>query len=128
MYIIDVRPVFDNLPRIFAVNFEPHPSYLGATDIALTLAPESDAEKAFQLLPEYIREGRRGQIHEIESSEIDWGPDLGQIAEWASFQRCPHGSKRNWIGILASTPREGVPLGWRGSLHGDGSKSFDIGR
>jgi len=81
MYIIDVRFVSDILPRIFAVNFEPHPSYLGAIDIALTLAPESDAEKAFQLFPEYIREGRRSQIHEIEYSEIDWGLGRSQTAE-----------------------------------------------
>ena len=81
MYIIDVRSVLYFHPRLFAVNFEPHPSYFCATDIALTLAPESDAEKALQLAPEYIREGRRGQIHEIEYSEIDWGQGLGQTAE-----------------------------------------------
>jgi hypothetical protein len=73
MYIIDVRPVSDILPSMFAVNFEPYPSYLGATDIVLTLAPESDVEKAFQFFPEYICEGRPGPIHEIESAEIRGG-------------------------------------------------------
>src|ERR1019366_9392459 len=47
MYIIDVRPVSGILPSIFALDYDPHPSYLGATDVVLTPAPESDAEEPF---------------------------------------------------------------------------------
>jgi hypothetical protein len=84
MYTIDVRPVSDILPSMFAINFEPHSSYLPADDIVLTLAPESDVKKAFQLFPEYIREGRRGPIHVIEYSENDGEPGLDQTAEGVS--------------------------------------------
>jgi len=69
------------------------PCTLVATDIALTLAPESDAEKVFPLFPEYMREGRRGQIHEIEYSEIDWGPGLGQTAGGGVIPSCNNGGR-----------------------------------
>jgi len=63
MYVINVRPISDILPRMFAVDLELHPCQLGATVIVSAIAPAAAVEKVFQLFPEYLREGRRGHFH-----------------------------------------------------------------
>ena len=72
MYIINVRPTSDIPPRMFAVDFEVHPGDLGATVIVSAVAPKAAAERAFQLFPDYLREGRQGHVREIECAVIDW--------------------------------------------------------
>ena len=72
MYIINVRAVPHTLPRMFAVDFEVHPGDLGATIIVLAATPEAALERAFQLFPEYLRDGCQGHVHEIEGAVINW--------------------------------------------------------
>ena len=72
MYTIGGDTYPDILPRIFAFDLELHPDQLGATVVVSAVAPEAAVEKVFQLFPEYLREGRRGHVHEIECAEIDW--------------------------------------------------------
>jgi hypothetical protein len=75
MYIVDVRPVSDILPRIFAIDFNPQPADFGATPIVLTAAPEAALEKTFQFFPKYLGEGCRAHIGEIEYAVIGWETD-----------------------------------------------------
>ena len=72
MYIVRVIALSDILPRMFAVDFELRPGELGTTVIVSAVAPEVAVERAFQLFPEYLREGCRGQVHEVEYAEIEW--------------------------------------------------------
>ena len=72
MYIINVKAISDILPRMYAVDFELHPGDLGATVMVSAATPPSAVERAFQLFLEYLREGRRGHVHEIEYAEIEW--------------------------------------------------------
>lgn len=76
-----VKPFSDVLPRMFAVDFEVHPGDLGATVIVLASAPEAALERAFQLFPEYLREGRHGHVREIECAVIDWQTSRAQVIE-----------------------------------------------
>jgi len=72
MYTINVRPISDILPRTYAVDFELYPGNLGATVIVSAVAPLPAVERAFQLLPEYLREGRHGSVREVESAVSEW--------------------------------------------------------
>jgi hypothetical protein len=81
MYTIDVRPTSDILPRMFAVDFELHPGDPGATVIVSAAAPLCAVEKAFQLFPEYLSEGRQGRVREIECVVIDWERDRASVVE-----------------------------------------------
>ena len=72
MYIINVEPLFDIKPRMYAVDFKKHPGDLGVTAIVLADAPAAALEKAFNMFPEYRRASRPGHVFEIEYAEIDW--------------------------------------------------------
>jgi hypothetical protein len=61
---------------MFAVDFKRRPGDLGTTAIVLADSPEAALEKAFNMFPEFLREGRPGHVFEIEYAEIDW--DTGQ--------------------------------------------------
>jgi len=81
MYIIYVRPISDILPRIYAVDSELPSGAPGATLIVPATAPLFAVERAFQLFPEYLREGRQGRVREIECAVIDWETSQAQVIE-----------------------------------------------
>ena len=66
---------------MLAVDFELHPGDLGATVIVLASAPEAALDRAFQLFPEYLRDGRHGHTREIECAAIDWKSGLASVVE-----------------------------------------------
>jgi hypothetical protein len=57
---------------MFAVDFELRPADLGATAVVLAATLEAALERAFQLFPEYLRDGCQGHVHEIEGAVINW--------------------------------------------------------
>ena len=99
-------------PRMFAVDFKRRPGDLGTTAIVLADSPEAALEKAFNMFPEFLREGRPGHVFEIEYAEIDW--DTGQnfviqVRKWPpNLLRYKAHARR---GLRAGSWREGCLCG-----------------
>ena len=74
MYSINVRTVAHILPRIFVIHLELNPGQLGTTVIVSAVALEAAVQSGFQQFPEYLGEGRRGHVYDIEYREMQAGP------------------------------------------------------
>lgn len=89
MYTINVRAIPHTLPRMCAVDFEVHPGGRRVTVIVSATGPEAALERAFQLCPEYLHDGRQGHVREIECAVIDWERDRASVVERKMRNRKP---------------------------------------
>jgi hypothetical protein len=72
MYTINVEPLSDITPRMFAVEFERPSGSLAFTVVVLAMCPKHAMEQVFKMFPEYRRDCRQGHVHEVAHVEIDW--------------------------------------------------------
>jgi hypothetical protein len=72
MYTISVEPLSVITPRMFAVEFERPSGSLAFTVVVLAMCPRHALEQVFNIFPEYRRDCRQGNVHEVAHVEIDW--------------------------------------------------------
>jgi hypothetical protein len=72
MYIINVEPLSEIKPRMFAVEFERPSGRLVFTVVVLAVCPKHAIEQVFMMFPEFRRECFQGQVHEVAFVDIDW--------------------------------------------------------
>ncbi len=71
MYIINVEPISEIMPRMFEVEFSLRSGGLGFTIIVPAISPQPALEKAFRIFPELRGTCRQAQVHEVAYVGID---------------------------------------------------------